>query len=91
MNAAPTEQQLRELVAGLSECDDLNTFYDWVYYIVHNNCSEVAFRNAHVPSQDECIIISDDDEPRPVASSVRKGKSKMPRPSQAQDDVIMLD
>ncbi|KAJ4354055.1 uncharacterized protein N0V89_005788 [Didymosphaeria variabile] len=93
MRKTPSDQQLHELVTGLHQCDDLSTFYDWVYFILNRNFSEEAFRNAQAPSQEEIIVISDDDESKSAKSLSRKEQT--PRRVQArhlpQDNVITLD
>lgn len=59
MRKTPTNQQLQELASELDKCNDLETFYDWAHFILHKNFSEGAFQNAHAPSQEEVIVISD--------------------------------
>ncbi|KAF1971784.1 hypothetical protein BU23DRAFT_555621 [Bimuria novae-zelandiae CBS 107.79] len=93
MNKAPTDEQLHELVSELSERDDLETFYHWVHLLLHKTFTEEAFRNAHAPSEEEVIVISDDERP-PAPSSHRKVQAKRPRPAQRvppPQDVILLD
>ncbi|KAL1608432.1 hypothetical protein SLS60_003374 [Paraconiothyrium brasiliense] len=91
MQKVPSDQQLHELVTELHQCDDLSTFYDWVYFILNRTFSEEAFRSAQAPSQDEIIVISDDDELKSARPPSRK---QTPRRVQAQyipqDNIIRL-
>ncbi|KAF2446414.1 hypothetical protein P171DRAFT_330542, partial [Karstenula rhodostoma CBS 690.94] len=62
MYKIPTDEQLHELATELHQSDDLELFYDFVHYILHKTFSEEAFQNAHAPSKEETIVISDDEE-----------------------------
>lgn len=92
MYNSPTDEQLHELATELHLTDDLELFYDWVHYILHKTFSKEAFQNAHAPSQEEIIVISDDEE-----QSVKSPSQKKPQPTQVhsrrkpQDDIVMLD
>ncbi|KAF9733658.1 hypothetical protein PMIN02_011864 [Paraphaeosphaeria minitans] len=93
MYKLPTEEQLHELATELHQTDDLELFYDWVHYILHKTFSEEAFRNAHAPSKEEIIVVSDDEE-QPVKSRPLQNKSQ-PKQVQSrckpQDRIVMLE
>lgn len=83
----PVNDKLLELTSDLNDdSEDLRTFYDWVYYILHKTFTEEAFRRAHEPSQEEVIIISDDDEEAP-STAPRSQRQSAIKPS----GIVILD
>ncbi|KAK7180805.1 hypothetical protein PSPO01_13085 [Paraphaeosphaeria sporulosa] len=88
MYKLPTEEQLHELATELYQTDDLELFYDWVHYILHKTFSEEAFRNAHAPSKEEVIVISDDED-QAIKSPPAQRKSQSKRVQSRRKTVIL--
>ena len=88
MERTPSHEKLLELDTDLLESNDLQTFYDWIYYALRKTFSEEAFRNAHAPSQEEVIVISDDEA---EAKTPSRAPLSQRRSAKRPSEVVSLD
>ncbi|KAJ4302880.1 hypothetical protein N0V90_001771 [Kalmusia sp. IMI 367209] len=87
----PSADWLQVLAANLDDCDDLDTFYHWMWHILHSTFSEDALKNPEAPSKGEIVVISDSEgeDMRPAPSSSRN--SQVRGDKGVRNDVMVID